>query len=335
MYEIIHKLFNRAARRLALESGWARRHFDSHRGHFRVLTYHGIVPDELAARPWVPSHYVSVSQFERQMAMLAELGPARPLSRVLEEVRADPDAPPSVCITFDDGMADNVTLGLPILRKYGHLATFFLATGYIGTDRLLLNDVIRLLRPLNGHVLSSVTSEDCQRAVAENGYAKTISLSKYAPEVLGLWQEHRHEIDPAAVQCLAMMTWEQAHELQAAGMEVGAHTVNHVILSCEKRRTRRDEILESIARVRSKLRRFDVPFAYPNGLAGDYDRFDTDILAAIGVPFAVTEQPGWNGPETPPLELHRIAIGRHCSDQAFLAAVFGLNEPLTLRRRSA
>ena len=79
MHVPLHKLLNRAASRLAVDLGWARRHFAAQRGRVRVLTYHGIVADELADRPWVASHAVVVSQFERQMAMLAELGPMRPL----------------------------------------------------------------------------------------------------------------------------------------------------------------------------------------------------------------------------------------------------------------
>ncbi len=326
MYETVHKLFNRAARSLAIELGWARKHFEAQRGRFRVLTYHGIVPDALADRPWVPSHYVSESQFERHMAMLAEMGPARTVGETLTRTEVETDPPPAVCLTFDDGMADNVTLALPILRKYGHTATFFLATGYVGTRQLMLNDVIRLLRPLNGTVLNSLADETCRRALSENGYAKSISISRYASDVFALWSDYAHQVDPDAVRCLSMMSWEQARGLAAAGMEIGAHTAHHVILTREKRRARRDEILESVARIRAMLNQEAVPFAYPNGLAGDYETFDTDILAAIGVPYAVTEQPGWNDVDTPLLELRRNCIGLHCSDLAFQAQLFGLED---------
>jgi peptidoglycan/xylan/chitin deacetylase (PgdA/CDA1 family) len=109
-------------------------------------------------------------------------------------------------------------------------------------------------------------------------------------------------------------------------MELGAHTVTHVILTREKRRTRRNEILESIARVRSITGQYDVPFSYPNGEPGDYDAFDMDLLAAIRVPYAVTEQPGWNRADTPVLELRRQCIGLHHHEQAFLAELYGLHD---------
>lgn len=332
MIDVVQKLLNRAARRLAVDLGWGRRHFLAHRGCVRILTYHGIVPDEFADRPWVPSHYVSQSQFERQMATLAELGPAPSLGRALRDADADPQAPPAVCITFDDGMADNATLALPILQQYGHKATFFLSTGFIDSPQLLLNDVIRLLRGLNGSLTAARLEETTRRVLAENGYAKTLSVQKYAPELLAVWSQHRNEVDPAGVDCLRMMSWEQARALLDAGMEIGAHTVNHVILSHEKRRTRRDEILGSVARIRAHLNVDSVPFAFPNGLPGDYESFDLDILSAIGVPYAVTQQPGWNDTATPRLELRRNCIGRDCGDRAFLAQVYGLDDWLQMRR---
>lgn len=325
MVGALHKLFNRAASRLAIDLGWARRHFAARRGCFRVLTYHGLIPDELADRAWVPSHYVTVARFDRQMAMLAELGPSLPVGEVLERVQDGFEDPPAVCITFDDGMADNLALALPILRKHGHRATFFLATGSIGGQELLLNDILRLLRPLCRD-RSGDLSDACRRALFEDGYAKSQSILKYAPEVLALWVERRGQVDTAALEQLRPMTWSQAREVEAAGMEIGAHTVNHVILTREKRRARRDEILHSVATIRSKLHSGRVPFAYPNGLEGDYDSFDQDILAAIDVPYAVTQQPGWNDGKTCRLALHRNCVGLHCTDYAFLAQVFGIEE---------
>ena len=37
-----------------------------------------------------------------------------------------------VVISFDDGYADNFTAALPVLRKYGYKAVFFIATGHVG-----------------------------------------------------------------------------------------------------------------------------------------------------------------------------------------------------------
>lgn len=40
----------------------------------------------------------------------------------------------TISITFDDGYLDNFTTAAPILERHGLNATFFIATGFIGTD---------------------------------------------------------------------------------------------------------------------------------------------------------------------------------------------------------
>jgi peptidoglycan/xylan/chitin deacetylase (PgdA/CDA1 family) len=42
----------------------------------------------------------------------------------------------TVLITFDDGYADNHALAFPLLKRYGFVATVFLVTDYVDTDRI-------------------------------------------------------------------------------------------------------------------------------------------------------------------------------------------------------
>jgi hypothetical protein len=67
-------------------------------------------------------------------------------------------------------------------------------------------------------------------------------------------------------------------------------------------------------------------FSYPYGEAGDYDASDLAILKQLHVPFAVTQQHGWNEARTSPLELRRSAVGLHCSATAFLWEVLAAGE---------
>lgn len=336
---MLRKVLNRFADHLALASGTARGRFDLRRGQIRVLTYHNVVPDHLADRPWVPSHAVSVSRFERQMAMLAELGTGvvRPLGEAIasRDAGAEPSGP-IVCLTFDDGTADNLSLVLPVLQRYGFTATVFLTTGHLDSGELLANDIIRLLRvAADQGKLPRHISPVCGRLLAEPGFHKQVSVSTWRSELYDLWQRVRGHVDPEARQSLRPLTWDEARSLQAAGIELGAHTVNHVILSREDSETRRREIEGSITRVREELGLEQVPFAYPNGTADDYKACDLDTLVSIGVPYAVTQTPGWNDITTPRLKLRRNCIGLHGSARTFLAQVFGQRgevEPSEMRR---
>lgn len=342
MRTVLRKMMDRAWSRFAIRTGWAKRYFEAQRGRACVLTYHGLIPDTLADRPWVPSHFVTVSQFDRHMAMLAELGPGTvlPLGPTVARMQVErPPEKPVVCLTFDDGTTDNVTLALPILERYGFQATFFLTTGHIDRRQLLINDMTRLLRDAyaQGRLCVDVDSLACKLLTAP-GFHKNQSLFAYRTDLIDLWSAYRHVVDPDGIKSLQMMTWDDAEVLRDAGMEIGAHTVNHVILSTEDATTRQCEIIDSVEQIYDKLGCEYVPFAYPNGLAEDYGDDDATLLESLSkVPYAVTQVPGWNDSSTPRMQWRRRCVGLYCSDQAFLAQVFGLNDKEGHRplRRSA
>jgi len=109
------------------------------------------------------------------------------------------------------------------------------------------------------------------------------------------------------------LTWEQLEEMQAAGFDVGSHTVTHCDLS-EKRageddgayreRVRR-ELLESKRTLDARLNQDTIALAYPYGSA------DPEILPlchSLGYRLGVTVRPGANPFFADPLALHREQI---------------------------
>lgn len=324
----VRRLARKAAIGLAVRTGWARQRFAASRGRVRILNYHGLIPDHLRDRPWVCSHHVTVSQFERHMAALARVGPCPPLSEAMARVRADNAQPPAICVTFDDGTADNVHLALPTLRRYGHHATFFLTTGWIGSDWPTLNDVIRLLRPVYaGGVITEAITPLCRRFLAEPRLYKRCSLRGCEAEIFELWTRYADRVDREAGPSLRMMNCAEMDALLLAGMDIGAHTAHHVILATEDEPTRREEIAASVECIRSYTGCRNVPFSYPNGQPGDYGLSDMAVLEELGVSLAVTESPGWNTARTPLLALRRQSIGLHTSFTSFLWQVFGASGP--------
>lgn len=116
----------RAAKTAALAAG--RRMADADVTRRRVVfCYHSVHPD----RPY-PS--TTPALFEAHVAWLN--AHARIVS--LDELIRLPDGGPAVALTFDDGYEDNHAHVLPILSRHGVTATFFVTTGLVGRDPMVL-----------------------------------------------------------------------------------------------------------------------------------------------------------------------------------------------------
>ncbi len=236
-----------------------------------ILIYHRVLPQK---DPLFPGE-VDRTEFSAQMALVKSRFHVLPL---LEAVRRTKDGtlpPRAAAITFDDGYADNAEVALPVLQQHGVNATFFVATGFLNGGRMWNDSVIELVRHapagvldatalgLGAHPLQSIG--DRQRAIPA-----LIGQLKYLPMAERLAMVERLvALVGVALPADLMMTDGQVRKLHAAGMGIGAHTVNHPILARLPDAQARDEI------ARGKLALEDiigatVPlFAYPNGKPGE------------------------------------------------------------------
>lgn len=98
-----------------------------------ILLYHSVGDSPWAVRP---------SAFRAQVEWLAANADIVPLRGLLAN---DSAAPLQAAITFDDGYASLCDAALPVLREHGAVASAFLNTGWIGTDKRRASD------PAAGH----------------------------------------------------------------------------------------------------------------------------------------------------------------------------------------
>ena len=95
-----------------------------------VLMYHHILPK--------PSNFIAISPatFDAQMKYLHDNGwhaiSIAQLQAFVETGKRLPSKP--VLITFDDGRMNQITYGVPILKKYGFTATFFVVQKWINSS---------------------------------------------------------------------------------------------------------------------------------------------------------------------------------------------------------
>lgn len=99
-----------------------------------ILLYHRIA--ELGSDPWALS--VSPRHFAEHLEVLQKLGITVRLQQLNQTLQSGKRPQRQVVITFDDGYADNLYLGKPLLESYEIPATIFLATGYMVQKREFL-----------------------------------------------------------------------------------------------------------------------------------------------------------------------------------------------------
>jgi peptidoglycan/xylan/chitin deacetylase (PgdA/CDA1 family) len=201
-----------------------------------------------------------------------------------------------VLLTFDDGYRDNHDVALPILRRHGATATFFLATGFLDEPRLPWWDEIAWMVRTSAlpRVRMAGTSVDLDEPDRVGAVTMLVDACKRLP----------HDEVEAFLDGLAeaagtgragpsawpdqWMTWDHARALLAAGMSLGGHTVDHPILARLDPAGQRGQIEGCRQRLLDEL---DIPmrwFSYPNGDPGSYDVVTRATLADAGVELAFT-----------------------------------------------
>jgi peptidoglycan/xylan/chitin deacetylase (PgdA/CDA1 family) len=88
---------------------------------------------------------VTPESFREQQEYLARNYRIVSLDEVRRWVRGETALPPrAVLLTFDDGYRDNLEVAYPILKRFGHTATIFVPTDFVGSSTPLPHDLALL-----------------------------------------------------------------------------------------------------------------------------------------------------------------------------------------------
>ena len=278
-------------------------------GRAIVLMYHRIND---AADPFFPA--LPSAAFEQQVRFLKRCYAVEPLPDVMAWLAAGAVGRPRVALTIDDGYPDTYAVAWPILRRHQTPATLFLATAPPETREPLWLDALRAwVKTARAERLDAVelglpelglgsTAERLQALKLVIRRLKATSAETLR-EILVRIRE-RLAPAPGSPPCL---TWAQVREMQRAGLDVGAHTHRHYILSRSTLDEAQSEIAHSIALIRSRLGVAACTFAYPNGQADDFDAAHQAMLRGLGIRWALSTVSGFAGPGDAPLAMPRVA----------------------------
>lgn len=221
-------------------------------------------------------------------------------------------------LTFDDGYQDNFTVALPILRRHGMQAAFFVSTGFLEGGMMFNDRVIEAVRRAEGDVaIPGSQGGDIRLSVRSNQERRTaidtiLAAVKHLPQKV---REERvaqleHDVGMAShggPSKRKMMDADQVLALHRSGMRIGGHTRTHPILLNMEDSDARTEIdggLEDLARIIGERPSL---FAYPNGRrAADFDVRHVAMLRESGVRFAFTTHAGAATREASRWELPRF-----------------------------
>ena len=262
-----------------------------------ILLYHRVA--EIGSDPWALC--VSPRHFAEHLEVLQKLGCAVQLQQLNQTLQNGKRPKRQVVITFDDGYADNLHLGKPLLEHYEIPATIFLATGYMVQKQEFWWDELDriLLQPgkLPSVLSLKIDGNDCQW---EFGAAANYSEQEYQGNRHLNWlqkdissirhsvyyslykllyslsqQERSHLLDEirkwAGAESVVRSTHRSLTQAEISALaqgefiEIGAHTITHPFLTTLPVSAQREEITSSKALLEEILGHQVKSFAYPHG----------------------------------------------------------------------
>jgi peptidoglycan/xylan/chitin deacetylase (PgdA/CDA1 family) len=277
-----------------------------------VLIFHRVPvePD-----PLFPGE-IDAAQFDRICAWLARWFHVMPLVAASQALVDGTLPPRALCITFDDGYADNHDVALPILQRHGLVATFFIAVGYLNGGRMWNDTIAEAIRGARHDAVDfsaaglgdlgtlRLASIDDKRAAV----GRSLGACKYLP------LDERERVAQALAAATGatlpddlMMSSQQVQALHRAGMAIGGHTVKHPILATLQAADAQREIVAGKQWLEDLLQAPVQSFAYPNGRpVRDYAADHAAMARDAGFACAVSTAPGAASAASDPFQIPRF-----------------------------
>lgn len=208
-----------------------------------------------------------------------------------------------VCVTFDDGYRDNLEFAYPILKKYEVPFAIYVATSFadrigelwwLGLEAVIAQNDMVGMRLEGFDRWFETRSVEQKRETYDQIYAflrqrKTEEALRHVVRELAA----RHGVDMAAFCANLCMNWQELATIAADPLvTIGAHTVNHPVLSKLDDAAVRAELDNSRSVIEAALGVRPQHLAYPVGDRSAAGPREFKIAAELGFKTAVTTRPG-------------------------------------------
>lgn len=242
------------------------------------------------------------------------------------------DRQSSVALSMDDGYLDNHAVMMPLLNRLGASATVYLVSSLLDGRKvdwthkycwiLQRIDVDEAVRRYGEATADRENFAAVERSIAGGAAGNGAHDAAYHFK-----RNLKYDADPADRDATLdrifrdlggderglagelLMGWEHAQEMQAAGFEMGCHTVDHAVLSRLNRDAAEAQIQTARDELEARLGEGCVTtFAYPFGRRWDYSDETRDVVRRAGFRGAVNTHSGTVRPDSDRTQLARIMI---------------------------
>jgi len=285
-----------------------------------ILAYHTVGNE---GAPWYC--HISAATFRKQMEYVAKHFRVISLEQMVQELDSNADRDQAIVVTFDDGYLGTFTEAFPILQEYKIPATVYLAAGAIDSGELLWYDRIfqcLQIAPTDLTLGLATTRQfklDSRTSRIATAEQVVIYLRSLPNNERKAWCAQFERLVPLPKSALggAMASWSQVRRMHEAGIQFGAHTMTHPVISRLDLDTMRLEIGQSKALIEHKLGTAVDHFAFPFGKSRDCGTGAAQVLKELGFRTAVTSITGLNQARADAFRLRRVVVGDHASIAIF------------------
>jgi len=269
--------------------------------------------------------------FRRQVLLLGERYEMATLESALAFLAGKYQPARDLCLlTFDDGLKDHYSDVLPVLAERHIQGLFFVPTACLGglvasvhKSHFLMAALdfeeyrqafLRRLAEFSPGTRTEVNMIEAQLAYRWD--APEVAAFKYLlnfglPEALrdqildDLFAEYLGDESEFARQLY--LSWDEAREMQTAGMLIGGHSHNHVALSLMDDDCQRADLETCAELLHSRLNLQPLwPFTYPFGQSKTFNSLTVQSLRDLGFACSFTTELGINGANQDPFSIRRI-----------------------------
>lgn len=206
----------------------------------------------------------------------------------------------TVCFTVDDGYFDQLEVSVPAFAKYDCSATYFVVTDFIDRKIWMWDSKIHYIHSSVDQVTFDRFSEcipslSGRKNLSQRDVIFTLTdmpLSKIHAVIRTFLSLVNVNIPELPVDDYRSCTWRDLENAVKQNMMVGAHTLEHPLLSQESEEESRRQILGSYDRLVEKLGLVSKVFCYPVGRTADFGEKDCRIARNSGFVGAVSAEPG-------------------------------------------